>query len=56
MVGATLQRFGRLDHAFLNAGVGGAFGPIEQILHDQLTKNGIAIKTFEIREGVIVIG
>ncbi len=34
MVGETLQRFGRLDHAFLNAGVGGAFGPIEQIQVD----------------------
>ena len=34
MVGATMQRFGRLDHAFLNAGVGGAFGPIEQIQVD----------------------
>lgn len=31
MVEACLQRFGRLDHAFLNAGVGGAFGSIEQI-------------------------
>jgi NAD(P)-dependent dehydrogenase (short-subunit alcohol dehydrogenase family) len=34
MVAATMQRFGRLDHAFLNAGVGGAFGPIEQIQVD----------------------
>lgn len=30
MVQAALGRFGRLDHAFLNAGVGGAFGPIAQ--------------------------
>jgi NAD(P)-dependent dehydrogenase (short-subunit alcohol dehydrogenase family) len=30
MVQAALDSFGRLDHAFLNAGVGGAFGPIEQ--------------------------
>ncbi|HYM33452.1 MAG TPA: SDR family oxidoreductase [Candidatus Cybelea sp.] len=28
MVGSALQRFGRLDFAYLNAGVGGAFGPI----------------------------
>lgn len=30
MVQAALDHFGRLDIAFLNAGVGGAFGPIEQ--------------------------
>lgn len=30
MVQAAVTRFGRLDLAFLNAGVGGAFGPIEQ--------------------------
>lgn len=34
MVAAAMQRFRRLDHAFLNAGVGGAFGPIEQIQVD----------------------
>ena len=28
MVAAALERFGRLDFAFLNAGVGGAFGPL----------------------------
>ncbi|HOA92135.1 MAG TPA: SDR family NAD(P)-dependent oxidoreductase [Quisquiliibacterium sp.] len=28
MVAVALERFGRLDFAFLNAGVGGAFGPI----------------------------
>lgn len=28
MVALALDRFGRLDFAFLNAGVGGAFGPI----------------------------
>ena len=30
MVQAALDHFGRLDHAFLNAGVGGAFGPIAE--------------------------
>jgi len=34
MAAAAMQQFGRLDHAFLNAGVGGAFGPIEQIAVD----------------------
>ncbi|MBU6333605.1 MAG: hypothetical protein KGS47_04290 [Chloroflexi bacterium] len=34
----------------------GFIGPIEKILNEQLTKNGITIKSFEIREGVIVIG
>jgi NAD(P)-dependent dehydrogenase (short-subunit alcohol dehydrogenase family) len=35
MVAAALDRFGRLDHAFLNAGVGGAFGPIEHTTVDE---------------------
>jgi NAD(P)-dependent dehydrogenase (short-subunit alcohol dehydrogenase family) len=35
MVQAALDSFGRLDHAFLNAGVGGAFGPIEQTTVDE---------------------
>ena len=35
MVQAALEAFGRLDHAFLNAGVGGAFGPIEQTTVDE---------------------
>lgn len=35
MVKAALEAFGRLDHAFLNAGVGGAFGPIEQTTVDE---------------------
>ncbi len=35
MVAKALQAFGRLDHAFLNAGVGGAFGPIEQTTVDE---------------------
>ena len=30
MVAAAVQRFGRLDIAYLNAGVGGAFGPIAE--------------------------
>jgi NAD(P)-dependent dehydrogenase (short-subunit alcohol dehydrogenase family) len=30
MVDVALARFGRLDFAFLNAGVGGAFGPIAE--------------------------
>jgi NAD(P)-dependent dehydrogenase (short-subunit alcohol dehydrogenase family) len=35
MVQAALEAFGRLDHAFFNAGVGGAFGPIEQTTVDE---------------------
>jgi len=30
LVGAAVERFGRLDIAYLNAGVGGAFGPIAE--------------------------
>lgn len=35
MVQVALEAYGRLDHAFLNAGVGGAFGPIEQTTVDE---------------------
>src|SRR6267378_1784293 len=30
LVAETVKRFGRLDIAYLNAGVGGAFGPIAE--------------------------
>ena len=35
MVAVALDRFGRLDFAFLNAGVGGAFGPIADTTVDE---------------------
>jgi NAD(P)-dependent dehydrogenase (short-subunit alcohol dehydrogenase family) len=35
LVRAALDRFGRLDHAFLNAGVGGAFGPLGDTTADE---------------------